>query len=103
MHTYERETSIWYNEAEEGCNVYTHSKSLISKLDKLCKTRPAECKIHRLITDDESVAKEYVVPKSWISVRPPKVMNYTDEQRQELSERMKLLHDKDTVHKTEGK
>ena len=31
------------------------------------------------------------LPKEWLQVRPPKKMNYTDEQRQILSERMKQM------------
>ena len=31
------------------------------------------------------------LPKEWLQVRPPKKMNYTDEQRQILSDRMKQM------------
>ena len=105
MRIFEKETSIFYNEEDETANVYTYNRGLISRLDKLCKSRPDECKIHKIINDtvEDLQSKEYQVPKSWVTVRPPKQMNYNYEELQARAERMRSLHDKDTGHVVEGK
>lgn len=36
------------------------------------------------------------IPTSWVSIRPPKKMNYTEEQRQALRERARTLRNKNT-------
>lgn len=98
MKPFEKETSIFYNEADDTANIYTYNVGLMSRLDRLCESRADECKKHRVIDDSvDAVSKEFIVPKSWVVVRPPKKMNLTEERRQELSERMKLLRGKDRV------
>ena len=65
---YERETIINYNEAEKTANVYTHNSSLRRRLDQLLKTRSDEITVVR--TGDDYA--EYIVPKKWIKVSPPR-------------------------------
>jgi len=81
MEGFERETSIWYNEADKGAMVGTYNRGLISRLDKLLGK---ECVF---VKGNEDGYRRYTLPKSWVAVRPPKKMNYTDEQRAEIAER----------------
>ena len=89
MKPYEKETSIWYNEEDDTANVYTYNVGLANRLTRLSKSKPDECKIKRVIDSDDSPSKEFIVPKSWVTVRPPKKMNLSKERREELSARAK--------------
>lgn len=83
LSNYERETIINFNEGDQVASVYTHNRRLQNKLNKLVGTNPdikIECK------DEESVT--YMVPKKWIKVSPPRQVNYTDEQKAAMAERL---------------
>ncbi len=67
----ERETVILYNEAEQTASVYTHSPALCRKLEALARERPEECRLER--TGHEGQAAEYIIPKGWVKVKPPRV------------------------------
>lgn len=80
---YERETIINFNEAEPTASVYTFNRSLQSKLNKLINSNTDMS----LKYSDEERA-EYIVPKKWIKVSPPRQVNLTDEQRAAAAERL---------------
>ena len=80
---YERETIINFNEAEPTASVYTFNRSLQSKLNKLLSFNPD---ISLKYSDEERA--EYIVPKKWIKVSPPRQVNLTDEQRAAAAERL---------------
>lgn len=80
---YERETIINFNEAEPTASVYTFNRSLQSKLNKLLGSNP-DISLKR--ADEEHA--EYIVPKKWIKVSPPRQVNLTDEQRAAAAERL---------------
>lgn len=68
---YEQETIINYNEAETTASVCTHNRALIRKLDKLAQERPGDC--HREKTSHDGKAVDFIIPKSWVKVSPPRV------------------------------
>ena len=70
---YERETIINYNEGEPTASVYTHNKALRRTLDKLAQERPEDCRVDRV--SHEGAAADFVIPKNWIKIRPPRVAN----------------------------
>ena len=80
---YERETIVNYNEAESTASVYTHSRKLQNKLNKLLNER-TDIKVVKG-NDDWT---QYEVPKNWIKVSPPRQVNYTDEQKAAMAERL---------------
>ena len=80
---YERETIINFNEAEPTASVYTFNRSLQSKLNKLLGSNSD---ISLKYSDEERA--EYIVPKKWIKVSPPRQVNLTDEQRAAAAERL---------------
>lgn len=80
----ERETIINFNEEEGSAAVYTHNRPLIKKLTSLSQERDDIV----LEVGDEECAT-FIVPKKWIKVSPPRQVNYTDEQKQQLAERLK--------------
>lgn len=67
----EQETIINFNEEEKTASVYTHNSSIRRRLDQLFKTRFDEMK---LVRSSEDYA-EYIVPKKWIKISPPKQMS----------------------------
>ena len=79
----EQETIILFNEAEDIAEIYTHKKSWITKLDKMCEEFPEFVKPK--LKDDYS--KTYYVPKKLISIRKPIVL--TDCQKKERAKRIK--------------
>lgn len=80
---YEQETIITYNEEEKTAGVYTHNKALLRRLDKLSQERPDECRLEKLRPD----AADYIIPKAWVRVRPPRQMS--EEQKTRLMEASK--------------
>lgn len=86
----ERETIISYNQLEKTGNVYTFDPKVIARLDEAAKERPDECKF---LKDGPEGAKEYEVPKTWLRPRPTRKLNYTEEERAEMSERMKKIRE----------
>lgn len=89
LSNYERETIINYNYADDMASVYTFDKKLQNKLNRLAETR----------TDVEVVERcgewaTYKVPKNFIKVSPPRQVNYTDEQKAAMAERLAAARNK---------
>lgn len=77
----EQETIINFNEEEGTARVYTFNRALQNRLARLAADRPEDCRIdpdERLSIDG---AMAYIVPKRWITVRPPKQYALTDEEK----------------------
>ena len=89
LSNYERETIITFNEAEPTAVVYTCNRKLQNKLNKLVGDN-SNISVRR--KDDESVT--YVVPKKWIKVSSPRQVNYTDEQKAAMAERLAAARNK---------
>lgn len=68
---YEQETIINFNEADSTASVYTHNRALIRRLDKLAEERPGDC--HREKTSHDGKAVDYIIPKAWVKVKPPRI------------------------------
>lgn len=92
----ERETIILFDDSSQECKIYTCSRPMMTKLDKLCKSSP---KNYRLDHKDAE-SKTYITKKSLISFRSEKQKReLTDEEKAKLSERAK----KSFGHKTTEK
>lgn len=89
---YEKETIINFNEGEQLASVYTYSRRLQNKLNKLVDVNPD---ISIKCQDDECTT--YIVPKKWIKVSPPRQVNYTDEQKAAMAERLAAAREKKEV------
>ena len=83
LSNYERESIIVFNEAESTASVYTHNRKLQNKLNKLVDINP-DIKVY--CQDEESTT--YIVPKKWVKISPPRQVNYTDEQKAAMAERL---------------
>lgn len=76
----EQETIFLYNQEESTASVYTHDRALINRLDKLCEKSPCIT-----VIKSTNNCREYICPKTWVRVTPPRVLS--DEKRQELAKR----------------
>ena len=84
----ERETIIRFDDGSKECDIYTCSRPIMTKLDKLCKEKPHN---YKLINDD-GYSKESITNKGFISFRSGRVnRELTDEQREAASKRMKAM------------
>lgn len=68
---YEQETIINFNEADSTASVYTHNRALNRQMDKLAEERPGDC--HREKTSHDGKAVDYIIPKAWVKVKPPRI------------------------------
>ena len=80
---YERETCINYSYGDDTASVYTFDRKLQNKLNKLAKDRTDV-----IIVKNDGESTEYELPKSFIKVSPPRQVNYTEEQRAAMAERL---------------
>ena len=68
---YEKETIINFNESDEKANIYTRSKTTMTRLDKLVKKNPKDYKL----IENEPTQKEYECDKRLISFRTSKKLS----------------------------
>jgi hypothetical protein len=82
MKAVERETIISFDDASDECQIYTCSRPVMTKLDRLCKSQP----------DNYKLSKTYTTNKGLISFRADKQKReMTEEQKKAQSDRMKKL------------
>lgn len=84
----ERETIVLFDDSGQRCQIYTCSRPVMTKLDKLCKSNP---KSYQLEKQDEC-SKTYITDKRLISFRAEvqkRIM--TEDQKQAAAERMKKM------------
>lgn len=87
-----KETSIDKIAGEEYLTVYSNEKEIVNKIKELENQYPTEVIIIKEYEDGTINAH---FPSSWFRfVKPPTKRNYTDEQRQAMSERMKKAREK---------
>lgn len=87
----ERETIILFDDSSIQCTVYTCSKPIMTKLDKLCVSNPDSWSL--LSQDTES--KTYLTEKNLISFRSEKsTRDLTEEQRANVAKRFKQAKEK---------
>ena len=89
LSNYEKETVINYNNEESTAQVFTYHCALQNKLNKLVGVNPDILVLRR-----GDAWTEYIVPKTWIKVSPPRQVNYTDEQRAAMAERLAAARSK---------
>ena len=81
---YEQETIINYNQEEKTASCFTYDRALIRKLDEFVQNGEAIT-----VVREGDGWKEYKFPKKCVKVRFPRKLS--DEQRQEMAERMKRV------------
>lgn len=85
---YEKETVILFNEAEDTAIVNTANSALTRRLAALAESRPGEV-VHK---KSNPPFVEYVVPKKWIKIVPPRVLS--EKQRESNIRKAALMREK---------
>ena len=67
----ERETIINYNEENADCNIYTRSRSIKTKMDKLVKKFPKLFIVDEVFEDGGA---SYFCDKKYVKIVPPRPM-----------------------------
>lgn len=82
-----KETNIDIISTDEQATISSSERKYINKILKLHESNPAEVKVIIAPEDNHGVIVANI-PKSYIKVPPPRKVNYTDEQRAALAERL---------------
>lgn len=77
---YEQETIITYNQEDDTASCFTYDRTLICKLDAMCKKSPSI-----IVVREGDGCKEYTFPRKWIGIKTPRQLS--EEQRQKAAER----------------
>ena len=89
----EQETIISFNAAEDTAELYTADPVYIRKMDKLTEKNPEQFKLRCVEKcQGEIIAKRYIFPKRFISIRSKDIKReLTEKRRKELAERLKAV------------
>ena len=91
----EQETVIQFNRDGKTCNIWTSDSTMITKLNKLCKSSPELYKLTKSCKtqDGEFAGNQYLLTnKKLVSLRSSKVTRVmTDEQKAAAAERMRKI------------
>ena len=80
------ETEFDHAQGSDTASISTGERSVINLLSRLAKRHPDECV---LIAENTDGSVYYRIPWKWFTIRPPRKLNLTDEQRQTLGERLR--------------
>ena len=83
-----KETCIEYVDIDKYATFCSSERKWINKIYKLKDKYPNEVHIEVSEEDNDGMIIAHV-PKSWMKVSPPKKVNYTEEQKAALAERMR--------------
>lgn len=87
----EQEVHINFGRSDEFATIYCTDITWITKMDKLVQKSPD---LYKVVRQNES-GKTYRFPKRLVSLRSSVVKReYTEEQRQQMAERVKKARDK---------
>lgn len=88
-----KETCFSYT-AEDDCAVFSSSETKwINKMLKLQQEHPNDVKIIYHPDDNHGMLYAHI-PKKYLKISPPRQMNYTDEQRAAMAERLSAARNK---------
>ena len=89
----EQETTISFNRDQQEVDIWTNDRTMITKLDNLCKSNPSTyiCKETGRNSIGEVMDKRYkITDKTLLSFRTKKkIVELTDEQKAERAERLR--------------
>lgn len=83
------ETCFNYTEKEHGY-FSSDERRFITRVRRLAEKYPDKVRIIKQPEENDGCIY-CELPTEWFSIRPPVKRNFTDEQRQEMSERMKRI------------
>lgn len=82
-----KETCVDYLDIDKHAVFASAERKWINKILKLQESHPNDVVVrHHPDNNDGIIVAD--IPKSWLKISPPRNVNYTDEQRAALAERM---------------
>ena len=88
-----KETCIDYISTDNYATFCSSEKKWINKIFKLHKKYPDEVKIIYMPEDNGGMLYAEI-PKSWLKISPPRQVNYTNEQKAAMAERLAAAREK---------
>lgn len=88
-----KETAVSYISDEDHAIFCSSETKWINKITKLHEKYPSEVNVIYSAEDNHGTVYAHI-PKSWLKINPPRQVNYTDEQRAALAERLAAARSK---------
>jgi hypothetical protein len=88
-----KETSINYLNVDEAATFCSSEKKWINKILALHQKHPEQVQIVHYPEDNGGMIYAHL-PKKWIKVTPPRQLNYTEEQKAAMVERLAAARSK---------
>ena len=88
-----KETCVNYIADDETLTFSSSEQKWINKIIKLHEQRPDEVRIVHYPENNHGMIYAQL-PKSWLKISPPRQVNYTDEQREAMAERLAAAREK---------
>lgn len=90
----EQETVIEYYRTDDKLDIYTSDQTMITKLKKLVAKSDEYGVVHEDKSDDgRTLTMEVKAPKEVLRLVSKSKLDFTDEQRRAMSERMKAINE----------
>jgi len=86
----ERETIVLFDDESNECTIYSCSRPIMTKLDRLCKSNPDNYKLEK----KDAYSRTYITDKRLISFRTPSKSKMTEEQKKARVENLKKAREK---------
>lgn len=90
-----KETCIDCINVDKHATFCSSETKWVNKILRLHEKHPDEVKIIKHPEDNQGVVIAHI-PKSWMRVAPPRQVNYTDEQKAAMAERLAAAREKKT-------
>lgn len=94
-----KETSYIHTLEDDFGVITTNEYVYINRFLKLAEERPDDVEVMHHPDDNYGVLMVRV-PKKWFVVRPPKVMNFTEEQKAMYAESLRAYRRRDSLEET---
>ena len=88
-----KETAVGYLNVDDCATFSSSEQKWINKILKYAQSHPNDVRIECYPEDNFGEIVAYI-PKNWFKISPPRKVNYTEEQRAAMAERMKTARSK---------
>ena len=88
-----KETCVEYIGEDKHATFCSNETKWINKIQKLAAAHPDDVKILHSPENNHGVILAHI-PKKWLKVSPPRQVNYTDEQKAAMAERLAAAREK---------
>ena len=87
-----KETAVGYLNVDDYATFSSDERKWITKIVRLHALHPSKVEITHWPEDNHGTIVAHV-PKHWLKISPPRQVNYTDEQKAAMAERLKAARE----------